>query len=105
MSVQLDHYRLLGRSGLRVSPLSLGTMTFGVAADWGCEELAAEHMFNHYVERGGNFIDTANFYAGGESERIVGRLIQSRRESAGRTADSLQPGRTHRRARVDSHGA
>ncbi len=80
MAVQLDHYRLLGRSGLRVSPLSLGTMAFGVAASWGCEEAAATKIFNHYIENGGNFIDTANFYANGESERVVGRLLQGRRE-------------------------
>jgi aryl-alcohol dehydrogenase-like predicted oxidoreductase len=79
MSLQLDEYRLLGRSGLRVSPLSLGTMTFGMAG-WGTDEVEAERMFNRYVEGGGNFIDTANFYAAGESERMVGRLAQGRRQ-------------------------
>ena len=80
MTDQLDHYRLLGRSGLRVSPLALGTMTFGVAASWGCPDEEAERLFSHYVERGGNFIDTANFYAGGESERLLGKLARGRRE-------------------------
>lgn len=80
MTQQLDDYRLLGRSGLRVSPLSLGTMSFGVAADWGTSDTDAERMFNHYVEHGGNFVDTANFYASGESERVLGRLMAGRRE-------------------------
>jgi len=80
MPDQLDHYRLLGRSGLRVSPLSLGTMTFGVPASWGSSDAEAEKMLNHYVERGGNFIDTANFYADGGSERVVGKLVQGQRE-------------------------
>lgn len=78
MRHQLDHYRLLGRSGLRVSPLSLGTMNFGLAASWGCED--ADAIFNRYLEAGGNFIDTANFYANGESERVIGRLMEGRRE-------------------------
>jgi len=78
MPQHLNHYRLLGRSGLRVSPLSLGTMNFGLEASWGCED--AEAIFNRYVEAGGNFIDTANFYASGESERVIGRLMQGRRE-------------------------
>lgn len=80
MTSQLDDYRLLGRSGLRVSPLSLGTMTFGVAADWGSTPEDAARMFHHYVEHGGNFIDTANFYANGESERQLGKLLAGRRE-------------------------
>lgn len=80
MTDTLDQYRLLGRSGLRVSPLSLGTMTFGVPAAWGCDEEEAKRLLDHYVDKGGNFIDTANFYAEGESERILGKLIQGRRE-------------------------
>jgi aryl-alcohol dehydrogenase-like predicted oxidoreductase len=81
MSEQLDHYRLLGRSGLRVSPLSLGTMTFGAGNGWGSDDDESEKIFNRYVERGGNFIDTANFYGGhGGSERVLSRLIGGRRE-------------------------
>ncbi len=79
MSLALDHYRLLGNSGLRISPLSLGTMTFGMP-EWGNDFDEAQKMFNYYVERGGNFFDTANFYAMGESERILGKLIASNRE-------------------------
>jgi aryl-alcohol dehydrogenase-like predicted oxidoreductase len=81
MTTQLDHYRLLGRSGLRISPLSLGTMTFGVEQGWGSTDADAERMLNHYVESGGNSIDTANFYgANGGSERVLAKLIRSRRE-------------------------
>lgn len=61
----LDHYRLLGRSGLRVSPLSLGTMTFGAEWGWGAEEGEARRIFDAYVDRGGNFIDTAVNYMDG----------------------------------------
>ena len=83
MTTQLDHYRLLGRSGLRVSPLSLGTMTFG-AQGWGTDMDEATRMFNRYVELGGNFIDTANFYAQGQSEVMLGQLIQAQRQQRGR---------------------
>jgi aryl-alcohol dehydrogenase-like predicted oxidoreductase len=54
MPQQLDHYRLLGRSGLRLSALSLGTMTFGVGQGWGSDDAQAGQIFNHYVECGGN---------------------------------------------------
>jgi aryl-alcohol dehydrogenase-like predicted oxidoreductase len=80
MAEQLDHFRLLGRSGLRVSPLALGTMTFGVAQGWGTPDAEAEKMFNHYVECGGNSIDTANFYGNGGSERVLAKLLQGRRD-------------------------
>lgn len=61
MPAQLDQYRLLGRSGLRVSPLSLGTMTFGAPGGWGSTREDSRQMFDLCIERGGNFIDTANF--------------------------------------------
>jgi len=80
MATGLDHYRLLGRSGLRVSPLALGTMTFGVGQGWGTDEAEAERILGRYAERGGNSIDTANFYANGESERMLGRLLRDRRQ-------------------------
>ncbi|SIR50932.1 aldo/keto reductase [Micromonospora avicenniae] len=74
------HYYLLGRSGLRVSRLALGTMNFGTAgfhAAYGKTEAEAEPIFRRYLEAGGNFVDTADFYTAGESERILGRLITS----------------------------
>lgn len=73
-------YSILGRSGLRVSKLCLGTMTFGPGASWSRSEPEARAVFDAYVEGGGNFIDTANMYTGGESESIVGRFIASDRE-------------------------
>jgi len=73
--MKLNEYVTLGRSGLRVSPLCLGTMTFGTAWGWGADEAAARAMFNLYVERGGNFVDTADGYTGGVSEEMVGKFI------------------------------
>jgi len=75
----VNHYYLLGRSGLRVSRLALGTMNFGVDgfhAAYGKTAEEAEPIFRRYVESGGNLIDTADFYTAGESERILGRLIE-----------------------------
>jgi aryl-alcohol dehydrogenase-like predicted oxidoreductase len=80
MTKSLDHYRLLGRSGLRVSPMSLGTMTFGMTG-WGTDSVEADRMVGAYLDAGGNFIDTANYYAGGESERMLGNILAQRRAS------------------------
>jgi aryl-alcohol dehydrogenase-like predicted oxidoreductase len=76
----LNHYRLLGRSGLRVSPLALGTMTFGTDWGWGADEDEARRIFDAYVERGGNFVDTSVNYTNGASERMVGKLMEGRRD-------------------------
>ena len=73
-ALSLDSYRPLGRSGLRVSPLVLGTMTFGSEWGWGADRDRAKAMFEAYVERGGNFVDTANAYTDGTAERIIGEL-------------------------------
>ena len=72
MSKSLDSYVTLGRSGLRVSPLALGTMTFGTEWGWGSEEQVARAVFDSYIEAGGNFIDTANVYTEGRSEELLG---------------------------------
>jgi aryl-alcohol dehydrogenase-like predicted oxidoreductase len=77
MALSLDSFRLLGRSGLRVSPLALGTMTFGET--WGAEEAESRRMFDAYVDRGGNFIDTAGHYARGRSEELTGKFAQDKR--------------------------
>jgi aryl-alcohol dehydrogenase-like predicted oxidoreductase len=72
-------YQLFGRSGLRVSELCLGTMTFG-NANWGTPETEAGQMYGRFRDMGGNYLDTANeMYAGGRSEEIVGRLVASHR--------------------------
>ena len=77
---QLDHYQLLGNSGLRVSPLCLGTMTFGTDWGWGADKQTSQKIFERYAEDGGNFIDTANLYTDGSSEKIVGELIREDRD-------------------------
>ena len=70
----LNSYLTLGRSGLRVSPFCLGTMTFGedLGGGFGASVTDSEAMLSHYLEQGGNFIDTANAYTCGHSEKIVG---------------------------------
>ncbi len=70
-------YRTLGRSGLAVTPLALGTMTFG-AGRWGADEAGSRAIFDAYVTAGGNFIDTADVYSGGESEAMIGRFLRER---------------------------
>lgn len=72
----LDHFITLGRSGLRVSPLCLGTMTFGEDFGWGASEEVSHAMLSEYRDRGGNFIDTANIYTAGHSEEIVGHYLR-----------------------------
>ncbi len=79
-ALSLDTYRLLGRSGLRVSPLALGAMTFGSDWGWGADADETRRIFDAYVDRGGNFIDTANQYTNGTSEKLVGELAREKRE-------------------------
>jgi aryl-alcohol dehydrogenase-like predicted oxidoreductase len=74
------NYRLFGRSGLRVSELALGTMTFGTDWGWGADRDECRKMFDCYAEAGGNFVDTANNYTNGASERIVGELVAADRD-------------------------
>jgi aryl-alcohol dehydrogenase-like predicted oxidoreductase len=74
--MKLNEYVTLGRSGLRVSPLCLGTMTFGTEWGWGSEEDAARAVFSRYLETGGNFVDTADMYTNGKSEELVGKFIK-----------------------------
>lgn len=73
-------YKLFGRSGLRVSELCLGSMSFGESLVWGCDKKEAFKIFNAYTDKGGNFIDMANIYGLGNSEKIVGELVQSTRD-------------------------
>ncbi len=74
------NYRLLGNSGLRVSPLCLGTMTFGEDWGWGSSQETSKQIFDTYLEAGGNFIDTADVYTEGSSEKILADLIQADRD-------------------------
>lgn len=73
-------YRLLGKSGLRVSELALGTMTFGSDWGWGADKEESQRIFEAYANAGGNFIDTANRYTEGSSERFVGEFINADRD-------------------------
>ena len=72
----ISDYVLLGRTGLRVSRLCLGTMTFGTEWGWGCDEPTARSIFDRFVGAGGNFIDTADGYTNGRSEEWLGRFIK-----------------------------
>jgi aryl-alcohol dehydrogenase-like predicted oxidoreductase len=73
--MKLDSYVTLGRSGLKVSPLCLGAMTFGDGTGPSCDEAHSRAIFDMYVARGGNFVDTADGYTGGLSEQLVGKFI------------------------------
>ena len=75
MKMKLTDYRTLGRSGLVVSPLALGTMTFGNSS-WGTPKEESEQIFTNYLEQGGNFVDTADIYSGGRSEELLGGFIK-----------------------------
>jgi aryl-alcohol dehydrogenase-like predicted oxidoreductase len=75
--MNLRTYRPLGKSGLLVSPLSLGTMTFGTPR-WGLDEAGSRAVMEQYVELGGNLIDTADIYSAGQSEEIIGTFVAER---------------------------
>ena len=73
-------YKLFGRSGLRVSELALGTMTFGEDWGWGANADESRAIFDTYAEAGGNFIDTAHVYTEGSSEKLVGEFVKGDRD-------------------------
>lgn len=73
-------YKLLGKSGLRVSELCLGTMTFGEDWGWGASGDESRSIYDAFLEAGGNFIDTANIYTNGTSEKLLGEFMQGDRE-------------------------
>src|SRR5512134_935783 len=73
-------YRLLGNTGLRVSELCLGTMTFGEEWGWGSAKEDSRKIFDAFAEAGGNFVDTANLYTNGTSEKYTGEFLKGRRE-------------------------
>ncbi len=77
----LDHYVTLGHSGLRVSPFCLGAMTFGEDLGWGSSVETSQAIIDRFLERGGNFIDTASTYTDGSSERLLGEFTRANRES------------------------
>jgi aryl-alcohol dehydrogenase-like predicted oxidoreductase len=73
-------YKLLGRSGLRVSELCLGAMTFGEEWGWGSSKDESRKVFEVFAKAGGNFVDTANVYTNGTSETFVGEFLEGRRD-------------------------
>lgn len=74
------NYKLLGKSGLRVSEIALGTMTFGTEWGWGADYETSKAIFDTYANADGNFIDTANRYTEGTSEKMLGDFINSDRD-------------------------
>ncbi len=79
--MKIMDYKLLGRTGIKVSELCLGTMTFGTDWGWGSEKDEAQKVYETFVERGGNFFDTANIYTKGTSEKWLGEFIGKEREN------------------------
>ncbi|MEM6992526.1 MAG: aldo/keto reductase [Myxococcota bacterium] len=73
-------YRLLGKSGLRVSEICLGTMSFGDQWGFGADQATSHQVLDAYAEAGGNFLDTANKYHGGQTEEIVGAWLPGKRD-------------------------
>jgi aryl-alcohol dehydrogenase-like predicted oxidoreductase len=73
-------FKLLGKSGLRVSEICLGTMTFGTEWGWGADKHESKKIFEAYANAGGNFLDTANRYTEGTSEKFLGDFIASDRD-------------------------
>jgi aryl-alcohol dehydrogenase-like predicted oxidoreductase len=96
--MSLAKYITLGASGLRVSPFCLGTMTFGEDLGWGSPVEESQKILDRYIELGGNFIDTANFYAKSHSEKIIGDHVgqnKARRDRlvlATKFSGNLHPG-------------
>jgi aryl-alcohol dehydrogenase-like predicted oxidoreductase len=99
-------YTFLGSSGLRVSALCLGTMTFGEEWGWGADKDTSGAIFTRFAECGGNFVDTANNYTGGTSERWVGEFVRADRDrfvigtkySLSTVADDPNAGGNHRKS-------
>lgn len=103
-------YTLLGSSGLRVSELCLGTMTFGTDWGWGADETESRKQFEVFAAAGGTFIDTANNYTDGTAERFVGELVAADRDrfvigtkySLNTRPGDLNAGGNHRKSLVRS---
>jgi aryl-alcohol dehydrogenase-like predicted oxidoreductase len=76
--MKVNEYTTLGRTGLRVTPLCMGAMSFGTGWGWGVDEKASKALFDYYLERGGNFIDSADGYQMGASEEYVGKFVAER---------------------------
>ena len=89
-------YRLLGKSGVRISEVALGTMTFGEDWGWGASADVSAKMLDLFADAGGNVIDTADVYTNGTSETILGELLKGRRDRfvlATKFTNQTDPGR------------
>ena len=75
-------YKILGKTGIKVSEMSLGTMTFGTDWGWGADKAESQKMFDIFLKHGGNFIDTANIYTKQSSETFLGEFIQTERKNS-----------------------
>ncbi len=103
-------YKLFGPSGLRVSPMCLGAMTFGTAYGWGADRETSRAVFDAFVDAGGNFIDTANRYQATQSETFLGefaegmrdRLVLATKYTLRMNADDPNSGGNHRKSMVVS---
>src|SRR6267143_74835 len=82
--MSLNHYGSLGNSGLRVSPFCLGAMTFGEDWEFGSDEHNSRQVIDRYIGSGGNFLDTANVYTKGHSEKIIGDHVGRHRNKRDR---------------------
>jgi aryl-alcohol dehydrogenase-like predicted oxidoreductase len=71
-------YYTLGRTGLKISRLAFGAMTFGTDWGWGADKQTSQALFDHYLDAGGNFVDTAEGYTGGVSEQWLGEFVKAR---------------------------
>ncbi len=80
--MSLTQYLTLGQSGLRVSPICLGTMTFGTQWGWGSDDKESTRILDTYLDRGGNFLDTANIYTKGYSESFLGNYFANKAAAA-----------------------
>jgi aryl-alcohol dehydrogenase-like predicted oxidoreductase len=100
-------YRLLGNSGLRVSELCLGTMTFGEDWGWGSSKDESRAILDAFFEAGGNFIDTANVYTNGTSETLLGEFLEGNRQRAvlATKYTNAMPGTDPNRSRPASSGS
>ena len=77
---EMNEYTTLGRSGLRVSRLTLGTMTFGLDWGWGSDKAVSHRVLETFLDAGGNSVDTANAYTNGHSEAILGEWLAAHRD-------------------------
>src|SRR6202040_1333541 len=103
-------YRLLGKTGVRISEVALGTMTFGEDWGWGAPPEVSAKILDLFADAGGNGIDTADAYTNGTSETILGELLKGRRDRFGlatkvtNQTDATEPNRArnHRKKMVTS---